>query len=120
ARAHQEGLNDLSPREDERLPEQALPFLRRARMVRVEPPGEGAVRLADREHATRVLGHGADLQAVADDARVLQQALVLALAEPRDLLRLEARVGLSEPLALLEHRQPGQPRLVDLQREALE
>jgi hypothetical protein len=96
------------------------PPVKRKVWVRVEPGGEGAVRVAQREHAARVLDRGLDLQPVADDAGVTQEPRALAPAIGRDAHGIEAVVGHGEALSLLEDRQPRQARLIDLQHEAAE
>src|SRR3954470_10438372 len=61
-----------------------------------------------------------DLRAVADDARVGEQAGHVVVAEARHGGRLEARERGAEPLALAQDRDPREARLERLERHALE
>src|SRR5690606_16585766 len=61
-----------------------------------------------------------DLPAVADDARILQQALDIAFAEARHAREVEAVEGGAEVVALGQDRAPAQPRLERFQAQLLE
>lgn len=89
-------------------------------MLRIEPRGERAVRLAQREDPLRVFDRGVDLQSIADDARVLQQARAAPRVESRDALEYEVVERLAECFTLAKNRQPRQAGLIDLQDEPLE
>ena len=78
--------------------EKLNPLSLRARMVRVEPGGEGAVFVTQDEHAPRVLDGRLDLEAVADNAGVAQQPRALALAVGGHAGGIEAVVGDGEAL----------------------
>ena len=86
----------------------------------IEPVGEGAVLLADRLDPLGILDRGLDLEPVADDPGIGEQASPLPRAVARDLGDLEVVVGAAERLALLQDGEPGQARLVDLQHQPLE
>src|SRR4051812_33145575 len=75
--------------------------------------------VAERERRARVRDRGLDLAAVADDRRVAEETLHVALAEPRDALRIEAFEGGAEPVALAQDRDPRQTRLEPLEAEPL-
>src|SRR5215472_16784243 len=120
AEAHQKLADDLAAGEAERLLEQLDPRRLGARMVRVEPMRERAVAGADRLQPLRVLDHRLDLEPVADNAGVAEQPADVARAEARDLVDVVGREGAGERSALLQHREPRQAGLVDLEREALE
>src|SRR5580765_2910045 len=64
--AHQESPHDLAAGEAERALEELHPLGLRARVVRVEPPGEGAVRGAQLEDRRGVRDGGVHLEPVAD------------------------------------------------------
>ena len=120
AGAHQEFADDLPAHELEGLPEQPDPLLLRQRMVLVDPGGEGTVFGLDCDHAAGIFDHRGNLEAVADDSRIPEQPHPVLLVEAGDDLRIEAAERLVEGRPLLQHRQPGKARLVDLQRQALE
>ena len=117
---HQELADDLAAGEDEGLFEQLRPLGLRQRVMRVEPRGEGAVGVAQGADALRVLDHRADLEPVPHDARVGEQPRLVARAEARNLVDVEAAESAAEGFPLAQHQLPGKPRLVDLEREALE
>src|SRR3954451_20984134 len=115
AAAEEEGAGDLAAGEDERVPEQAHPFVFRARVVRVEPGGEAAVRLAELHDAPRVLDRRIDLEPIANDARVFEQTFAPFVGEARYAIDVEIRERRAEVVALLRDPRPPQPRLSDLQ-----
>src|SRR5205807_2980254 len=88
--------------------------------MRGEPLRERSVALAQGAEAFRILDGGVDLQPVADDPFIGQQALAFGAGEARHAVDLEPEESAPEGLALLEDREPGEPRLVDLQDEPLE
>src|SRR4029079_2482496 len=61
-----------------------------------------------------------DLAAVADDRRVAEKPLDVALPEAGDLVEVEAGEGAAERIALAQDREPGEPRLEPLERDLLE
>src|SRR5690554_6093634 len=120
AGAHQELPGDLRPGEAEGAPEEPDPLRMGQRVVVVEPGGEAAVLIAQGLEDAGVVDHRLDLEAVADDAGVRQQPGALGLAVGGHPVDGEALEGLPEGGAFLEHGEPGEPRLVDLQGQALE
>ncbi len=76
--------------------------------------------LPDRLQALGVLDGGLDLEAIADDAGISHQAPALARAEGGHLIDVEFSVSVSEGRPLLQAGEPGEPRLVDFEHEALE
>lgn len=66
-----------------------------------------------------VVDRRSHLEPVPDDPRVSKNALHVPLTISCDPVHIKSAVGGREPLALLEDRLPGQPRLIDLQNEAL-
>src|SRR6188472_3680614 len=93
------------------------------RAVRLELPDERrerALRLDELHRAARIVDRRLDLPAVADDGRVLEEPLDVALAEAGDLAEVEPGEGAPERLALAQDRQPGEPGLEPLERELLE
>jgi hypothetical protein len=77
-------------------------------------------RLVEGERGTRVLDRGLDLAAVADDARVAEEALDVGLGHGGDLLGVEAVEHLAERRSAAEDRDPGQARLEPLEAHLLE
>src|SRR5690554_808703 len=120
AGAHQELPGDLWPGEAEGALEEPDPLRMGERVVVVEPGGEAAVLIAQGLEHAGIMDHRLDLEAVADDAGVRQQPGPLGLAVGGHPADGEALEGLPEGGALLEHGEPGEPRLVDLQGQALE
>ena len=89
-------------------------------MVRGEPAGEGAVTLPQLEDASRVGDGRVDLEPVADDVGVGEEAATIGRAVRGHHLGDEVAVGSSERVALPEDGEPGKARLVDLQDQPLE
>src|SRR5688500_13389099 len=84
--------------------------------VRIE-----AARLADqRERGARVAAHRAELEPVADQSRIGQQALQAAVGQARAVVDVEVVEGLAVVRALVEHGAPRQARLRALEAEELE
>jgi hypothetical protein len=76
-------------------------------------------RVTQRDRRARVRDRRLDLPAVADDRRVREQPLDVALSEPGDAIRVEALEGGAKRLALAQDRQPGEPRLEAFEAEPL-
>jgi hypothetical protein len=76
--------------------------------------------LPESERTAGVRDRGLDLAAMADDSRVAEQALHVALAEAGDALGVEVRERRSEVVALAQDRQPGQAGLEALEAEPFE
>ena len=81
---------------------------------------ERAVRTSQLLDATCIADDRFDLEPVADDAGILQQAVDIGLPKTRDPVDLELGEGGAEGRTLLQHRKPGQPGLVDFEGQALE
>src|SRR5436190_3024806 len=78
------------------------------------------LRLPQRDSRPRVRDRRLDLAAMADDARVLEQALDVRLAEAGDGLGVEPCERGPEALALAEDRQPREAGLEALEAKPLE
>ena len=87
---------------------------------RPEVRGERALLLGQLAGPARVGDGGLDLAAVADDARVLQEARDVARAEAGHRVEVEPPEGGAEALALPQYRQPAEARLEALQADLLE
>src|SRR5205823_8194203 len=88
-----------------------------------EPPDVGVERaelLPDAEERARVADRALDLEAVADDAGILQQTFDARRREPRDARRIELGECPAVIVALLEDRGPAESRLSALERQELE
>src|SRR5207247_322632 len=72
------------------------------------------------EKGARIRDRGLDLLAIADDARVIQQARDAAPVESRDRLGIEARERSAVALALAQDRDPGEACLCGLEHQELE
>src|SRR6185436_20864474 len=116
----QELADDFGAGEAEGLAEELDPLRLGERMLRRDPAGETAMSGGKLFDLPRIGDRGLDLQAVADDAGIGEQALHVALAVARDLGDREAVVGAAERLAPLQHQLPREARLIDLEEEALE
>ena len=81
---------------------------------------EAALALLRLEDARRVVHRRLDLQPVADDPGIGEQALDVLRAEARDDRRIEARERAPIALALVEDRRPRESCLRALEREHLE
>ncbi len=106
AGANQELAGNLTAGEHERLFEQLDPLRLVARMVFVEPSRERAMTGADLLNTCGVGDCGVDLQAIADDAFIGEQALALAIAVGGDAINVEVVKGGAEMIALAQNRQP--------------
>src|SRR4051794_13467988 len=100
AGAHQELADDLAAGEAKRALEEPDPLRLGARVVRVEPAGERAVRRLQLEDPPRVGDGRVHLEAVPHDAGIREEAPALAGAVPRHRLDVEAVIGAAERLAL--------------------
>src|SRR5258708_25368845 len=120
AKAHEEFADDLAAGKAECRAEQFDPLLLGARVMSIEPAGEGAVNLAQFDQAARIGDGGIVLQAVADDAGIGEQALDIASAEIGNARDVPTDEGRSKGGTLLQDGEPGEPRLIDLEHEALE
>src|SRR6185503_14483525 len=80
ADAHQELADDLRPREAERLAEEPYPLGLAQRMLCLDPTREAAMRGGELLDLLRVGDGRLDLQPIADDARIGEQALHVALS----------------------------------------
>ena len=87
---------------------------------RREPPDEVGQAAGKLERGDGIPDRRLDLAAMADDRRVGEQPLHVALVEPGDALDREAGERLPEALALAQDRQPREPGLEPLEREELE
>ena len=117
---HQKFADNLPAGETERSAEKLRPRLKRARVVRGKPKGERAVRLPQRLEASGIFGGGFDLEPVADDPRIGEQAVEIARAEGGDAIDREIREGGPERRAFLEDCRPGEARLIDFEHQSLE
>src|SRR6202043_3542545 len=72
--AHQKLVDDLPAGEAKGLPKEPGPLLQRSRVGGVEPAGERPVRISQRLDAPRILGCRFDLEPVADDPRIGEEA----------------------------------------------
>ena len=86
----------------------------------IEPLGERPVRLAEREDHLRIVHRRLDLEPVPDDPGIGHEAGFVAGTETSHDLRVEVAVRRAESFPLLKDREPGEPRLVDLQDQSLE
>ena len=120
AGAHEEFADDLGSHEAEGLFEHRHPLVQRSAGLSVQPGRERAVFPADLPDDPRVVDRRVDLEPVPNDARVPEQARAVLVAIGRDTVHVEPVEGLPQRLSFLQHRQPTQPRLVDLQYEPLE
>jgi hypothetical protein len=97
--------------------------LRPCLRVGLETPDVGRERLLgldELDGALSVVDRRFDLAAVADDRRVGEQPLDVAVAEPSNLVEVEAGERAPECLAFAEDRQPREPGLKAFQTELLE
>lgn len=120
SRGQEELIHDLPTGKDKNLLEQFHPLRLWERVMRVQPAFEGAELFLQFENPARVDDGRVDLQAVADDARVRQQAGAILFSVGGDRGNVKAVVGAAKIIRLFEDGDPRQSRLVDLQHEALE
>src|SRR5712692_7781317 len=78
------------------------------------------MRLAQFDEPPRIADRGIDLQAIADDPAIAQQAGDVFGTEAGDAIDVPSGERRAEGGTLLQDGQPGQPGLVDLEHEALE
>lgn len=88
--------------------------------MRIQPAFEGAMLGSQVENPLRVDDGRVDLEPVADDARIGQQAGAIRLRVIRYRFEVEVVIGAAEVIRFLEDGDPRQPRLVDLENKALE
>src|SRR5262249_31823621 len=96
--------------------------LSRRRPIATELPDELLERVAgvaEGDRRVRVRDRRLDLAAVADDPRIAEEPLDVALAEPCDRVRIEAGEGGPEVLPLPQDRQPRKPGLETLEAQLL-
>lgn len=120
ARAHEEFAGNLAAREAERLPEELHPFRLRQRMMRIQPGGEAAVLVPETLHASCILDYSVHLQTVPYNGRISEEPGPFSFAIAGDDVDIESLERPVERVLLLQDGQPGQPRLVDLQRQPFE
>ncbi len=120
ADAHQKLAHDLPSGKPKRLLEELHPLLLAAGMVRGKPAGERSVGAAEHHDPAGVLDGSVYLQAVANDARIDEEARAVRLTIGRYYLRVEATIRLLKRRPFLEDGEPGETRLVDLQHQPLE
>src|SRR5690606_6871528 len=82
--------------------------------------GEAAAFPLHREEPLRIVDGALDLQAVADDPRILQQGLEAALLHSRYAIGLEAVEDLPVALPLAQDGDPGEARLRSFEDQELE
>src|ERR1700730_4551920 len=78
------------------------------------------MRLPQRLDSPGILGRRLDLESIANNARIGEQAVDIGRPEGGDAVDLEIRERGAKRRALLEDRQPGQARPVYLEHEPLE
>src|SRR4051812_11036400 len=120
AETHQELADDEPACETEGLPEKPRPLGRRARMMRLEPGIKRAVRLAQLLDTTGVGDDSLDLEPVADNACIVQQAVRIGLAKSGDPIDIELGESSAKGGAFLQDSEPGQPGLIAFQDQAIE
>ena len=86
----------------------------------VQPAFEGAVFDSQAENPLRIDDGRVDLESIADDACVSQQAGAVRLSVIRHGFEVEVVIGAAEVVGFLEDGDPRQACLVDLQHKALE
>jgi hypothetical protein len=118
AGAHQEFSYDLAAGETEGRFEQFDPFFFGQRVMVVEPFFERTEFFLNFLYLFSVVDGGVDLEAVADDAGIGQEAIALTLAITGNLVDIEVIEGAEEIFFLFQDSRPGQAGLVDLQDEA--
>ena len=81
---------------------------------------EGTEFLLDLQYGAGIGDRGRDLEAVADDAAILQQAFALGRAIGGDRGDIEVGVSATVVFPFLQDRQPAQTRLCSFEDEHLE
>src|SRR5258708_32280137 len=100
AETHQEFADDLTSGEDEGAAKQLDPVGLGQRVVPVEPSGEGAMRPAQIDQPLRIGDRGRDLEPIADDAGIAEQAVDVSAAETGDTVDIPAAEGGAESFPL--------------------
>ena len=88
--------------------------------MRLDPAGKSAMACTQIPDHLRVLDGRFDLAAVADNGRIVCQALYVGRDEIGHTVDVEILESDAQAVALLEHDQPRQPGLEDLERQPLE
>src|SRR5882672_8203979 len=78
------------------------------------------MRLPQRLDSPGILGRRLDLESIADDPRIGEQAIGVIRSEGGNAIDLEIRERSAKCRTLFEDRQPGQARLIYLEHEPLE
>ncbi len=112
--------HDLATGKAKSLFEQLHPFLYVKRVVLDDPGVEAPVAIPEYEDGFRVGDRGLDFQSIANDSLVGEEAFRIPVSKPRHHRGVEAPIGPTERLSLLEDREPGEARLVDLEHQPLE
>jgi hypothetical protein len=120
SRAHQEFIYDLSASEPEVLFKKLNPLLFRFRVIFIQPGFEGSVFFLELFDDFGVADGGVDLEAVADDASVLQEFLPLLVGIPGYFVDVEVIEGIKEIILLVKDGLPAKASLVDLQDQSRE
>ena len=107
ADTHQEFPDDLPTGEAKCSAKELRPCLRRAWVMRVQPAGERPVRLPQRQESSGIFGGGFDLEPIADDPRISEQAVDLGGAEGGDAIDREISISSAKRRAFLEDCRPG-------------
>jgi hypothetical protein len=119
-RAHKEFVYDLPTSEPEGLFKQFNPLLFRLRVVFIQPGLEGSVFFLELFDGFGVADGGVDLEAIADDASILQEFLALLISIPGNFINIEVIKGFEEVILLVKDGLPAQASLVDLQDQSRE
>src|SRR3990170_454871 len=106
--ADQKLTHDLPAGEDKCLLEQFCPFFEWARMMGVQPAFEGAILEAQSPDPFGILDRGVDLQAVADDTRVAQQASAVPCTIICNFINIKTVISPAEILDFPQNCYPGE------------
>ncbi len=120
SRGQEKFIDDLSARKDKCFPEKLCPFFFRKRMIAVEPVTERTRFFLQLKNLLSVDNGGVDLEPVANDASVIEQAVHILLTILRYSGNIEIIICLAEVIRLFQDGDPGKPGLVDLEDEAFE
>ncbi len=116
---HEKFVDDLSACEDKGLFEKFCPFFFGERVMRIEPAFEGTKLFFQFEDLLGVDDRGVDLEPVANNAGICQQAGAILLGIGSNFFDLEFIVRFAEVVCLLEDGDPRKPSLIDLKDEPL-
>src|SRR5258708_22232328 len=103
AEAHEELADDLTAREGEGPAEQLDPLVLAQRVVFIEPGGEGAMRPTQIDEPAGIGDRGIDLEAIADDRGIAEEARDVVRAKAGDTIDVPAGKGGGEGFALLQN-----------------